>query len=101
MSHLAVAATHSAAAQKIGQVPVEFWLKLGAAVLIVVVVIVLLRKLAQANKVVLAVVVLVALSTLGFSWIYNRNEPSWASPVVDKLAGFFPSKGSYTVKQHR
>jgi len=51
------------------------------------------------NKVVLTVIVLIVLSTIGFNWIYQRNEPAWATPVVEKLAGFFPSKGAYATKQ--
>jgi hypothetical protein len=45
------------------------------------------------NKVVLGVIVAVGLSFVGFSWIYERNEPDWATPVVSRLADFFPSKG--------
>jgi hypothetical protein len=99
MSLLAVATAHPSAAEKLQQIPPAFWLKVGAAVLIVVVAVILLRKLAEVNKVVLAVIGLVLFSTLGFSWIYNRNEPAWARPVVEKLAGFFPSKGTYATKQ--
>ena len=57
-----------------------------------IIVVVLLRKLAKMNKVILTVVVLLVASFIGFSWIYERNEPAWATPVVDRLAGFFPSK---------
>ncbi|HYP16368.1 MAG TPA: hypothetical protein VEQ65_04080 [Opitutus sp.] len=96
---LAAAATNLSAMEKLQRVPPEFWVKLGLAVLAVVAVVIALRKLAEVNKVVLAVVVFVIFSTIGFSWIYERNEPAWATPVVEKLAAFFPSKGSYAVKQ--
>ena len=99
MTFLAVVATNSTALDKLKQVPTAFWIKVGLAVLAVIVVVVVLRKLAQMNKVVLTVAVLIVLSVVGFSWIYNRNEPAWATPVVEKLAGFFPSKGSYATKQ--
>lgn len=99
MSWLFLAATQPTALEKLQKIPPAFWLKLGLAVLAVVVVVVVLRKLAQVNKIVLAIVVVVALSAVGFSWIYERNEPAWATPVVEKLAGFFPSKGSYSDKQ--
>jgi hypothetical protein len=36
---------------------------------------------------------------VGFQWIYERNEPKWATPVVEKLANFFPSKGQYAERQ--
>ena len=36
---------------------------------------------------------------IGFNWIYERNEPAWATPTVTWLGGFFPGKGSYGAKQ--
>jgi hypothetical protein len=87
------AATAATSAEKLRQIPNEFWIRMGLAVLVLVVTVVLLRKLAKVNKVVLAVVVLMGLSFVGFSWIYERDEPKWATPAVSWLAGFFPSKG--------
>jgi hypothetical protein len=89
---LAAAAT-APTADKLRQIPMEFWLKAGAGVVGFIVVIVALRKLAKMNKVVLGVIVALGLSFMGFSWIYERNEPDWATPVVSALAEFFPSKG--------
>jgi branched-subunit amino acid ABC-type transport system permease component len=99
MSFLAVVATNNTALDKLKAVPPAFWVKVGLAVLGLILLVVILRKLAQMNKVVLTVGVLIVFSVVGFSWIYNRNEPAWATPVVEKLAGFFPSKGSYATKQ--
>ncbi len=79
--------------EKIQHIPLEFWWKLGVAILAIVIVVVALRKIAQMNKVLLGVIVAVSLSIVGFSWVYERNEPSWATPVVQVLAGFLPSKG--------
>jgi hypothetical protein len=70
----------------------EFWMKIGLAVLGLIVVIVVLRKLAKVNKVVLAIGTLLVLSIVGFNWIYERNEPEWATPVVKWLANYFPTK---------
>jgi apolipoprotein N-acyltransferase len=99
MIPLPVAAAHPAALDKLQRIPPAFWWKLGLAVLAIILAVVLLRKLAKANKVVLAVVVLIVVTAVGFNWIYERNEPAWATPVVEKLANFFPSKGSYATKQ--
>ncbi len=90
----AAATAAPTALDKLKQIPPAFWAELGIAVLAVIVAVYVLRKLAQMNKVVLTVVVLVALSVVGFNWIYQRNEPAWATPVVEKLSGFFPSKGT-------
>ena len=51
------------------------------------------------NKAVLGAIVFVLVTVISFQWIYERNEPDWATPVVEKLANFFPSKGQYQNKQ--
>jgi glucan phosphoethanolaminetransferase (alkaline phosphatase superfamily) len=84
---------------KIKSIPPNVWLKLALAVAALIAVIVVLRKVAQVNKVVLAIVVLIVLSIVGFSWIYERNEPKVLTPVIDKIAPFFPAKDSYGSKQ--
>jgi hypothetical protein len=96
-----LATAEPTAIEKLKEIPPAFWLKVGIAVLAVVLAVFLLRKVASMNKVVLAVVTFIVLTVVGFNWIYERNEPSWATPVVEKLAGFFPSKGSYADKQAR
>jgi len=84
---------------KIKAAPPAFWWKLGAAVLIVIVVVLVLQKLAQVNKMVLAIIALVIFTVVGVNWIYERNEPAFMTPVIDKIAPFLPSKGSYGAKQ--
>jgi len=86
-------ATTLSTADKLRQIPTEFWLRFGAAVLVVIATVVVLRKIAKVNKVVLAVIVGLLTTIIGFNWIYERNEPPWATPAVSWMAGFFPSKG--------
>lgn len=100
MNFLAAAAAPTAL-DKLKDIPPAFWLKIGIAVLAIVVVVVILRKLAGANKIVLSVVVLLVVSIIGFNWIYERNEPAWATPVVEKVAQFFPAKDSYNAGQKK
>ena len=85
--------------EKLKQVPPAFWWKVGAAVLIIIIVAVVLQRIAQMNKVVLAVILLVVFSVVGVQWIYERNEPKFMTPIVDRIAPFLPSKGSYNAKQ--
>lgn len=85
--------------EKIEKLPVQFWLKAALVIVVFIGGVLLIRKVAGMNKAVLAAVVFVAFTVVGFSWIYERNEPGWATPVVEKLAGFFPSKGAYGSKQ--
>jgi hypothetical protein len=87
------AAAVATSADKLRQIPTEFWVRTGIGVLVLVAVVIVLRKLAHVNKVVLTVIVGLIVSFVGFSWIYERSEPAWATPAVTWLSGFFPSKG--------
>lgn len=78
----------------IGHLSSSVWLKILVAIGALIVLVIVLRKIAKMNKVILVVVVGVVLTIVGFNWIYERNEPAWATPVVDKLAQFFPTKNS-------
>jgi hypothetical protein len=84
---------------KIKAVPPAFWWKLGAAVLCLIVGVLILQKVAQMNKIVLAIIALIVFSVVGVNWIYERNEPAFMTPIIDKIAPFLPSKGSYNAKQ--
>jgi hypothetical protein len=88
-----LAAATKSASERAGGIPMDVWLKLGVGIGALILAVVVLRKLAKVNKVVLTVVVLLVLSFVGFNWIYERNEPAWATPVVQWLAGFLPTKG--------
>jgi len=92
---LADAPAQPTALDKLKHIPPAFWLKVGLAVLALVALVLLLRKVAQMNKLILGVIVFLILTFVGFNWIYQRNEPAWATPVVAKLAEFLPSKGAY------
>ena len=75
-------------------IPPDFWVKLAIGIAAIVVLVIVLRKVAKMNKVILTIVVLLILSIVGFNWIYERNEPAWATPVVQWLAEYFPTKGA-------
>lgn len=61
--------------------------------MVLVVALILLRRLVRMNRLIVGVVTFVVVSIFGFNWIYERNEPGWATPAVSFLAGFLPSKG--------
>jgi hypothetical protein len=95
----ATAAKTATAMEKLKAVPPAFWLKLAIGIAIFVGAIIVLRKVAAMNKVVLGVVVFVVIVIVGFNWVYERTEPAFLTPLVNKIAPFFPSKGSYGGKQ--
>ena len=90
---LAAASAPTSTAERLKQIPFEFWWKLALGILALVALVFVLRKVAKMNKFLLGMIVFLALTFLGFNWIYERNEPAWASPAVSWLAEFFPSKG--------
>jgi hypothetical protein len=90
--HFFAAAAGKNTIERLRDVPSEFWIRIGLAILILIVAVVVLRKLAKMNKVVLGVAVVLVITIVGFNWVYERNEPQWATPVVQWLANFFPTK---------
>ena len=87
------------AVEKAQSLKPEVWLKIGIAIAVFVAVIVIYRRLMKVNKVVGGVILFVVFTVVFFSWVYNRNEPKFLTPIVEKIAPFFPSAGSYEVKQ--
>ncbi len=89
----------STALERVREIPSAFWVNLGVAVLLLILLVVILRKLAAVNKIVLAMAGIVAIAGLGFSWIYERDEPKFMTPLVEKIAPLLPSKTTYKSKQ--
>ena len=87
------------ALEKMQTLKPEVWLKIGIAVVAFVAVILIFRRVMRMNKIIAGVVVFVVCTVIFFSWVYNRNEPKFLTPVVNKIAPFFPSAGAYETKQ--
>ena len=77
--------------EKLNEVPRQVWLNIGLGVMICIVGFMVLRAIAQINKIILCILLAVILTLVGFNWVYSRNEPKVLTPVVDKIAPFFPS----------
>ena len=87
------------ALDKLKTLPPDVWLKIGIGLVALLVAVMLLRRLMKMNKIVAAVIVFVVCTVVFFSWVYNRNEPKFLTPLVNRIAPFFPSASSYTAKQ--
>ena len=96
----AAMSANQAAAEKLRDVPMEFWIKVSLGILVIIATVILLRKIVKANKLMLTVGAFLVVTIVGFNWIYERNEPTWATPAIQWLAGFFPSKGKVEAKKH-
>jgi hypothetical protein len=85
--------------EKLKTLPPEVWLKVGIAVAGLVVGVFILRRVMKMNKIIAGVVIFVVTSVVFFSWVYNRNEPKFMTPLVERIAPFFPSANAYATKQ--
>jgi len=85
--------------EKMKTLPPDVWLKIGLGVGIFVAAVFLFRRILKMNKIIGGIVAFVVCSVVFFSWVYNRNEPKFLTPIVDKIAPFFPSAGAYNAKQ--
>ena len=87
------------AVEKLKTLKPDVWLKIGIGVGGFVLAILLWRRIMKMNKIVAGVIVFVVCTVVFFSWVYNRNEPRFLTPLVNKIAPFFPSAGAYDTKQ--
>lgn len=87
------------ALEKMKTLKPEVWLKIGIVIVGFLLAVLLFRRIMRMNKIIAGVIVFVGLSVLFFSWVYNRNEPKFMTPIVEKIAPFFPSAGAYNAKQ--
>jgi hypothetical protein len=85
--------------EKLQTLPPSVWLKVGIGVAIFVAAIFLFRRIMKMNKIIAGILVFVGGSVLFFNWVYNRTEPKFLTPIVEKIAPFFPSAGAYSNKQ--
>jgi hypothetical protein len=85
--------------EKLQKIPPAFWGKVGIAIAAVIVVFIIVQKVLNVNKFVLGGVTFVAMGLIWFNWVYNRSEPKFLTPFIDRIAPFFPTAGSYDTKQ--
>lgn len=87
------------ALEKIKTLPPAIWGKIAIAIGAFILTIFLFRRVMKMNKIIAAVIVFVVVTVVFFSWVYNRNEPKFMTPIVQRIAPFFPSANSYQDKQ--
>lgn len=89
----------TSAIEKMKMLPPDVWLKIGVAIGVVIIAVLVFRRVMKMNKIIAGVIVFVVVTVVFFSWVYNRNEPKFLTPLVERLAPFFPSAGAYNAKQ--
>lgn len=78
--------------EKLQAVPTRFWMNTVFIILSGVLAFVLVRHAAKINRYVLALMIVLLTTTIGFQWIYERNEPQVFTPFIDFIAPLFPQK---------
>lgn len=81
--------------EKLQAVPTRFWINAAIFIIGGWIAIMLMRHAARMNKMVLTMIIVVVMTTVGFQWIWERNEPRFLTPYINLIAPFFPSKGSF------
>lgn len=89
---LTIAAAPPSAWEQLQHVPKQTWINLIICVLAVVIIIRVWRTLKRVNEYAPYFVSIVAAFLICCYWVYERTEPRFLSPLVDKLAPFFPTK---------
>lgn len=91
----------ASALSRVKDIPPEVWKYVAITVVAIIALVVIVRKLAGTNKIWLTIIAGVVISIVGFQCVYERNEPKFLTPIVDKIAPFFPSKIDYNATQKK
>lgn len=66
--------------EKLQAVPQRFWVNAAIFIIGGWVAIMLIRHAARMNRMMLTMIILVSFTTVGFQWIWERNEPRFLTP---------------------
>ncbi len=84
-------AAHPTTLDKLRRIPTETWISLAIFAVGVFVIVKLWRTLRHINDYAPYLACCVAACCVFFYWVYSRTEPAFLTPVVERLAPFFPS----------
>lgn len=87
-----LAAAPPSAWDQLRAVPKQTWINLAICVVALVAVVKLWKVLRSINEFVPYIAAALASFLILFYWVYERTEPKFLTPVVEKLVHFFPSK---------
>lgn len=80
------------ALEKLRHLPRKDVVNLGLAALVLIIAIIIIKQAAKINKFILLAMIIMTIAVVGFTWVYERNEPKFLSPLVNELVPFFPSR---------
>lgn len=85
--------------EKLQAVPARFWVNVLLGISTFFVLLIVFRHAARMNKLLLGLLIGLLLTGVAFQWIFERNEPRFLTPYVDKIAPWFPGKIDYHQRQ--
>ena len=74
------------------KLPPDFLMKTGLFLLVVIVIVIAVKIYQGSNKIMLSIFLCAVVGVIFFSWVYNRNEPAFLTPIIEPLSQFFPTK---------
>jgi hypothetical protein len=74
------------------RLPESEWLRFGILLLVLLAVLQVVRLVSRINRSLVTTVFIIGTIGLFASWVHNRNEPEFLTPVVEAVAPFFPTK---------
>lgn len=69
-------------------VPSKTWMIIGIALVVIIAASIILPKIFKMNKIVLGVIIMVTCSIVVLTWVKQRNEPAFLTPLIDWLAQY-------------
>ena len=78
--------------EKLQHLPRKDLANLGLIVLVLIVAILIIKQAAKMNRFVLFMIILVTMMVVGLTWVYQRNEPKFLTPLIDGIAPFLPRR---------
>ncbi len=73
-------------------IPRKNLINFGLAILVLIVAIIVIKQAAKMNRVLLLAMVIGTVVVVCCTWVYQRNEPKFLTPLVNEIAPFFPSR---------
>ena len=73
------------------ELPRDTWIKVGLVIAVVVILAIVIPKVFKMNKIILGVIVFVAGTIILSTWVTQRNEPKFLTPLIDSIVPFFSS----------
>ena len=88
-------AAQSSALEKLGEIPFQTWVNVGLCILAGLIVARIWKGLREVGDFMPWLAVIIAGAMILSYWTYNRNEPRFLTPVVDRLTLLLPTKAKH------